>query len=88
MVKLKSPRNSQEIMFGLKGSETVFGLTSFLLPTLYGPFSSQLVSQNIIYLKKKCLSALGTRKLTRARSNTLLASPSNIIFKGKELPLG
>ena len=52
MAKLKSPRNSQEIVFGSKGSETVFGLTSFLSPTLYGPFSSQLVSQNIIYLKK------------------------------------
>lgn len=47
------------------------------------------VSLTKYYLsEKKCLSALGTRKLTHARSNTLLASPSNIIFKGKELPVG
>lgn len=48
------------------------------------------VSLTKYYLSKKnkCLSALGTRKLTHPWSNTLLALPSNIIFMGKELPVG
>lgn len=39
------------------------------------------------YLSKKCLSALGTKKLTPAQSSTLLASLLNIVVMGKELPV-